>query len=198
MERGRGGERTGRSVKFRFKILDSPVPYSGVELRSGWVAERTGLDGDAAAGFTGPCSVATADLVDLDDAAAGAYIESASMAHIIIEHPGCLLRLGVLRQRMLACLLAELLREKNFEAGRSGDDLYLNGRKLTVSIAAPSSRSCLIHLGINIDPAGAPVPAVGLDEMGLDPRDLLDELLLRYRDELAGCAHAETKVRSVP
>ncbi|MBI4719855.1 MAG: DUF366 family protein [Chitinivibrionia bacterium] len=185
-------------MNFRYAILDAPVRYSGAELRSGWVAEQTGLGGDAAAGFTGPCFVATGDLVDLEDAAAGAHIESASMAHVIIEHPGCSLRDAVLRQRILACLLAEVLAGKGIEISRSGDDLYAGGRKLTVSIAAPSSDSCLIHMGINVDPAGAPVPAVGLGELGVDPANLLDDLLARYGAELAGCAHAETKVRTVP
>jgi hypothetical protein len=55
----------------------------------------------------------------------------------------------------------------------------------------------LIHLGINVDPSGAPVPAVGLAEMGVEPRTLLHDLLSNYAAELASAAHAATKVRSV-
>ncbi len=158
----------------------------------------TGLDGDAAAGFVGHCRVENDDLVDLDDARAGAHIESASMAHLIVEHPDCPLPVAVLRQRLLVCLLCEILSEMNLTVRREGDDVYYGGRKLTVSIAAPSSRSSLIHLGINVKPEGAPVPAVGLDEMKVDPKQLLGDLLERYRKELAACRHAEGKVRSVP
>jgi len=182
----------------RFGILDKETTYTGKELRSGWVSEATGLDGDAAVGFVGHCHVANEDLVDLDDARAGTYIKSASMAHVIAEHPECSIQSGVLRQRLLVSLLCEILREGNHTIERDGDDVYYDQRKLTVSIAAPSAASTLIHLGINIDPTGAPVPAVGLREMGVEPFGLLTKLLERYSVELESCRHAESKVRSVP
>src|SRR5262249_42713346 len=94
-------------------------------------------------------------------------------------------------------ILGELLASRGKVARRDGDDLYYDGRKLTVSIAAPSSASSLIHLGINVDPAGAPVPAVGLAELGIRPRGLLQDLLTRYANELATAAHATTKVKTV-
>lgn len=185
-------------MNFFFRILGGEVAYSGTELRGGWVREQTGLSGDAAAGFVGPCHVPTENLVDLDDARAGEFIRAASMAHVIVEHPGCALEAAVLRQRLLVALLGELLAGEGKLARRDGDDLYYDGRKLTVSIAAPAPASSLIHLGINIDPAGAPVPAVGLAEMGLDARRTLHELLVRYGRELETAAHAQTKVRTVP
>ena len=184
-------------MTFSFRILDGVTEYLGTELRSGWVREHTGLSGDAAAGFVGPCDVPTANLVDLDDARAGEFIRAASMAHVIVEHPGCALDLAVLRQRILVALLGELLVGRGKVVRRDGDDLYYDGRKLTVSIAAPSSASSLIHLGINVDPAGAPVPAVGLSEMGIEARTLLQDLLTRYTDELTSAAHAATKVKTV-
>lgn len=181
-----------------FQVLEGQTPYTGKELRSGWISQKTGLHGDAAAGFVGPCRVATEDLVDLDDARAGEHIESASMAHVIVEHPGCALQAAVLRQRLLVSLLCEALRLKGCGVVRDGDDVYCGNRKLTVSIAAPGPQSSLIHLGINIDPSGAPVPAIGLSELGVEPRALLADLLERYRTELTSCRHAETKVRKVP
>jgi hypothetical protein len=141
--------------------------------------------------------VATGDLVDLDDARAGATIDAAEMAHVVIEHPGCSLRTGVLRQRLLVCMLCEVLTAAGKKARRDGDDVYVDRRKLTVSIAAPGPGGVLIHLGVNVDPAGAPVPAIGLREMGLDARGLLRELLERYAREMETAAHAETKVRTV-
>ena len=146
----------------------------------------------------GPCHVANEDLVDLDDARAGTFIKAVSMAHIIIEHPACELETTVWRQRMLVSLLCEILHEKDFEVHRSGDDVYYNERKLTVSIAAPGPDATLIHLGINVDPGGAPVPAVGLKEMNVEPLSLVDELLARYVRELKSARHATGKVRPVP
>jgi hypothetical protein len=184
-------------VTLSFRILDGTVAYVGTELKSGWVREQTSLAGDAAAGFVGPCDVPNANLVDLDDARAGEYIRAASMAHVIVEHPACSLELAVLRQRILVALLGEVLAGRGRVARRDGDDLYYDGKKLTVSIAAPSSASSLIHLGINVDPAGAPVPAIGLLELGIEPRALLHDLLSRYSRELASAAHAATKVKTV-
>ena len=181
-----------------FTILDDEVAYTGKELRSGWVADVSGLEGGAAVGFVGPCDVANEDLVDLDDARAGTFIRAAKMAHIIAQHDGVSIRAGVLRQRLLVAILCEILADADRPVRRDGDDVYFDERKLTVSIAAPAASSVLIHLGINIDPAGAPVPAVGLTEMGIDPGKTLRTLLERYAAELAACAYAETKVRHVP
>jgi hypothetical protein len=183
----------------RCTILKDEFPYTGRELRRGWIQSSAGIEGgDAAVAWVGPCRVETADLVDMDDAASGAVIEAARMAHVIVEHPGCPLQAGVLRQRLLVCILGEVLRGYGVAAVREGDDLYVDGRKLTVSVAAPSPGGCMIHLGINVDPAGAPVPCVGLGELGAPPFDLLEALLEGYREELSSAAHAETKVRSVP
>lgn len=184
-------------MSFCFQILEGAVPYTGTELRSGWVFEHTGLAGDAAAGFVGPCHVPTENLVDLDDASAGEFIRAASMAHVILEHPGCPLFEAVLRQRLLVALLGELLAGAGKVAKRDGDDLYYDGRKLTVSIAAPSPASSLIHLGINVDPEGAPVPAAGLRELGLDAATVLNDLLGRYALEIMSAAYAATKVKTV-
>lgn len=184
-------------MKISVRVLDATVAYTGTELRPGWVRECAGLDGDAVAGFVGPCHVPTEHLVDLDDARAGEFIRAASMAHVIAEHPGCPLPEAVLRQRLLVAILGEILAGAGKIATRDGDDLYYDGRKLTVSIAAPSTTSSLIHLGINVDPAGAPVPAVGLRELGLDAVDVLRELLDRYARELESAAYATTKVKTV-
>lgn len=181
-----------------YAVLKEAIFYTGKELRSGWIREKTGLPGDAAVAFLGPCRVNTEDLVDLEDRAAGKRIESELMAHVLIEHPRCSLQMAILRQRLLVCVLCEILRARGISVTREGDDVYWRGRKLTVSIVAPSPDSSLIHLGINVRPGGAPVPAVGLEEMGVEPADLLGKLLESYRKETAGCVRAEGKVRSVP
>jgi hypothetical protein len=181
-----------------YAMISGEIPYSGKELRSGWVRTMTGLGGDAAAGFIGPCRVENEDLVDKDDARAGEHIESELMAHIIIEHPGCTIETAVLRQRFLIALLCEILWERGCRVRRDGDDVYQGERKLTVSIAAPSAASCLIHLGVNIRPRGAPVPAVGLEELRVPAAPLVSNLLDRYKTELKSCRRAEKKVRRVP
>ncbi len=184
-------------MDFRYRILDDDIPYTGRELRSGWVEEYAGLDGDAAVVFFGPCNVATEDLVDLDDQRAGAVIVAARMAHVIVEHPGCDIEVAVLRQRLLVCILCEVLGRLGVAVRREGDDVYHGDDKVTVSIAAPGPASALMHLGINVDAEGAPVAATGLAALGLDEHVVVTELLGRYAEEIAGAEHAATKVRKV-
>jgi hypothetical protein len=192
------GKETTKLSFVGYQILRDKFPYTGQELSVGWIRKNSKIDGGAAVAWVGPCRVETDDMVDLDDVKAGSYVEAAQMAHIIIEHLNCTMQAAVLRQRLLVCILAEVLRKRGVQSERDGDDLYVDGRKLTVSIAAPSrGGTCLIHLGINVDPAGSPVPAVGLDELGVPPYELLESVLGNYRSELADAAHAEIKVRAV-
>jgi len=181
-------------------LVRQQITYHGSELRSGWIAENFGLHGDAIVAFVGPCRVPTEHLVDLEDQRAGAVIVAARMLHFIAEQAPADLAVAVLRQRLFVALVAELLRAEGVTEGlsRSGDDIFVNERKLTVSIATISPRSGLIHLGINVDPAGAPVPASGLQELGIDPWRFAERLLDAYVQEMAGIAHAQTKVRTVP
>jgi uncharacterized protein len=176
---------------------DRLLPYTGPELHSGWIEATFGLSGEAAAAWIGPAHVATADLVDNEDRAAGAEIHAALMLHFLAEHPGDALLLTVLRQRLLVAEALELLVPHVPALRREGDDLHLGARKLSVSIATLSPRSGLIHFALNVDPTGAPVPAIGLEELGVEPRAFAEALLARYQAETAAALHACGKVREV-
>ncbi len=179
--------------------LDRPIAYTGEQLRSLWLYETFGAAGDAIAVFAGPCAVAGDRLVDTEDRLAGDSIEAASMLHIIIEHFGDDLERAVLRQRLLIAIIKDELTQMGVERLlRRGDDLYRDERKLTVSIATKSPVSTLIHTGINIDPAGAPVAACGLAEFGLDHTDCAQRIAEAYRGEIAAAQFACVKVRGVP
>ena len=182
----------------RTLLSDRELTYQGTELRPGWLAEAFGVAGEAVVAWLGPCHVPTKNLVDLEDAAAGAEIHAARMLHFLAEHPGETLWAGVLRQRLLVALAADLLQEQG-AAGvrRRGDDLYVGKRKLSVSIATTGGGSVLIHLALNVDPAGAPVPTVGLGELGCDPLRVAQLLLERYAAEMHSVHAACGKVREV-
>lgn len=179
--------------------LDRPITYTGAELRSLWAYETFGIPGDAIALFAGPCSVATERLVDTADRLAGDTIEAARMLHIIIEHFDDSLECAILRQRLLIAIIKDELTALGVQRLlRRGDDIYQDDRKLTVSIATRSPVSTLIHTGINIDPAGAPVPACGLADFGVDHEVLADRVAEAYLSEIESAAVARTKVRGVP
>ncbi len=190
----------GRVALTPLQVHFSPLErdYSGRELRSHFAFDEFALIGDSAVAWIGPCRVDVGELVDLVDARAGAFIASPSMAHFIVEHFGVALVEAVLRQRLLARLGADLLREGGAPAVQvRGNDLFADGRKASVSVATLSPTSALIHFAVNIRTDGTPVPTFGLSETALQPERFARELLGRYAAELADIHRAAAKVRGV-
>ena len=175
------------------------LAYTGHQLRSHWIYETFGVQGDAIVAFRGPCRVELSEMVDRADVIAGEDIRAAEMLHLIAEHFDRDLTRAVLRQRLLICMIAELLKTVISvpEIEREGDDLYADDRKLTVSIATISPVSTLIHVGVNIDASGAPVAACGLDDWKIDANALAEELLEAYASEAEDIYLATCKVRGV-
>jgi hypothetical protein len=184
----------------KWRVLDQEIAYTGAQLRSGWVAQVTGLAGDAAAAFVGPCDIKPEHMVDRTDLEAGARIFSPRMLHLIIEHPGLDLHSITLRQRLLMAIAGEIINSHLGEPvlRREGDDLYLRGRKLSISVATVSPASGLIHSGFNLRGEGAPVPAIGLEELGIEPRGFAEQLLSAYSAEIESVQQASSKVKPVP
>ena len=181
-----------------------PLEYDGRQLRSHFVLDTSGLYGDAALAFVGPCRVELSEMVDLEDVRAREAIASPRMVHVLVEHFDLRLREGVLRQRILGRLAGDLLMEAGVEELRCrGDDLWVKGRKASVSIATRSRVSTLIHFGLNVDTEGTPIPTWGLSELpeGValrDPEKFALELLRRYEAEIDDIHRAVGKVRGVP
>ena len=197
MAAGAGGELSVSSIELHF----SPVErvYTGRELRSHFAFDEFALVGDSAVAWVGPCRVDVGELVDLVDARAGAFIASPSMVHLIVEHFGVALVEAVLRQRLLARLAADLLRESGVADVRvKGNDLFAAGRKASVSVATLSPTSALIHFAINVRTDGTPIPTWGLAEGAIPPERFARELLGRYAAELVDIHRAAAKVRGVP
>jgi hypothetical protein len=180
-----------------------PRPYTGVELRPHFLLTELGLKGSALGAFIGPCQVKTEHLVDWEDRLAQDRIEAKLMIHFIGEFFGAPLREGVLRQRLLMAQIGQAVSEALASEGRpepvrrEGDDLFVRERKLSVSIVTASPVSQLLHVGINIDPSGAPVPAIGLAELGLDPEAFVACVLEAFSEEWSGVEWACAKVRPV-
>ncbi len=179
--------------------VDGP-PYDGGQLTTHWPRRFAGLESDALAAWRGPARVPTTALVDLVDRDAGAVIVAAEMLHLVGVFFGRGLPEMVLRQRLYVARTADELRRRGTAVDCVGDDLYLHGappRKLSVSIATRSPVAGLLHLGINIDPTGAPVPAVGLNELGLEVDDFARSLLELLAAEERAVELAAAKVRAV-
>jgi hypothetical protein len=170
-----------------------------------FILSEFGLRGSALVAFQGPCRVETDHLVDWEDRLEGDRIESRLMVHFLGEFFVINLREGVLMQRLLMAQMAERLGlhlrtqadESRRQVVRSGNDLYWAERKLSVSIVTASPVSVLLHAGVNVDPTGAPVAAVGLNELGVDASDFARGILESFSREMTGVDWACAKVRPV-
>ena len=86
---------------------------------------------------------------------------------------------------------------------REGDDIYVDGHKLTVSIASISQTSMKIHFGINITSKGTPsdVDTIGLLDTGLIHRDelreIIDLIMETYVNEIGTIEEDLTKTKSL-
>jgi hypothetical protein len=191
----------GELSTIQFHVSHEVRPYTGSELRPHFLLSELGIRGSAIAVFTGPCHVKTEHLVDWEDKLAHDRIDASEMIHFIGEFFGMTLNEGVLTQRFFMATLLEVFNEelqklkKTSVLHRTGDDLWLEKRKLSVSIVTATPVSVLMHVGINIDPAGAPVPAVGLQELGLDPVQMMSSFSERFLKEWNDMKWACTKVR---
>lgn len=181
------------------KFIDEEIKYIGSQLAPHWIYKNFKIQGDAIVAFVGECEVHLTEMVDLEDIINNEPIYSKSMLSFISEQFGVGLTEGVFRQRLLICIIKELLEERGVFVVRNGDDLMINGRKLSVSIATKSITSVLIHTGLNILSEGAPVKASGLEsELGIkDIKEFALTVMSRYTDEINDIKLAATKVRGV-
>lgn len=183
-----------------FHYHPQPMLYDGAQLRSQFILESTGFQGDAIVAFCGAADVGAAHMVDQEDIAASAWIKSNNMLHFIAEHFFMPLSEGVTRQRLLISIIRDVLTSSKPELRieRSGDDLFDGDKKLTVSIAAASPQSTCIHTAINIDSKNTPVPTRGLDDYKIAPVPFALDVLRRYSQESHDIFLATCKVKPIP
>ena len=139
------------------------------------------------------------EMVDIEDVINNEPIYSKYMLSFITEQFGIELTEGVFRQRLLMNIIKEALEKRGVFVVRNGDDLIIDGKKLSVSIATKSITSILIHTGLNILSEGAPVSVAGLkSELGIeDTKSFAIEVMNNYAEEIEDIKLAATKVRGV-
>ncbi|AEC51650.1 hypothetical protein PNA2_0735 [Pyrococcus sp. NA2] len=152
-------------------IKDRRINYDGSAIRSHWAYRNFGILGDSIVVFRGRCDVKVEEMIDIEDLREKKEIKSDDMVHYIIEifeTPNVLLASSL--QKLFIARLCEVLRSYGVETSRRGDDIYVNGRKLSVSIATVSPVSIKMHIGINVEAKGVPreVRAIGLRELGIE------------------------------
>lgn len=180
----------------RKEFIKESIKYTGNELAPHWIYKNYKIQGDAIVAFCGECEVKLDEMVDVEDVINNEPIYSKLMLNFIIEHFNIGLVEGVLRQRLLITTLKEVLEDVySVPVKRSGDDLFIDNKKLSVSIATKSMTSVLIHTGINIDPTGAPVAAIGLNSLNVDNvQEFANTVMTKYCEEINDIIMASTKV----
>jgi hypothetical protein len=179
--------------------IDKDIKYIGSQLAPHWIYKNFKIQGDAIVAFCGECEVKLTEMVDIEDVINDEPIYSKYMLSFISEQFNIELIEGVFRQRLLICCIKEALEKRGFKVSRNGDDLFINNKKLSVSIATKSVTSVLIHTGINILSENAPIEVSALkSDLGInDIKDFAIEIMKNYSEEIEDIILASTKVRGV-
>jgi uncharacterized protein len=184
--------------------LEEKVCYDGSPIQPLWALDKFGIKGSSIVSWVGPMEIHPENIVDVEDV--GLEIKSDKMAHFIVEHFDCQpadIRTCYHRQRILVMLLKDELSRWEIECKRSGDDLFVDYQKLTVSIATTSPTSMKIHLGMNITGEGTPkdVETIGILEcngalLEKDVIKIIANVSNNYINEIEDIETDITKTRS--
>ena len=175
----------------KFKFIDKTIDYTGQQLRSHYIFETFGLEGDAIISFTGACDVKE-HMVDLCDKVKKEFIKSDKMLHFLIEHFDTDLEKAILRKRLLVSKIGERV-----NCARIDNGLYRGSKKLSVAVATASPVSTLIHIGLNISSKNTPVETIGLEDLGIDPKKLALDVIELYSKEIDSIRQSRCKVMGV-
>lgn len=179
--------------------LDKSILYDGSQLRPHWIYETTGTLGDTMVAFSGGCSISLAHMVDMEDKRVEKKIYSEDMLHFIFESFHFSLREMILWQHLFASTLVEILslEKDGFRIERKGNDVFVNEKKFSISVATASPVSSLLHFGINITSHNTPVPTTSIRDLGMEPAVLREELFNRLKQEYDIVEKALYKVKPV-
>ena len=86
---------------------------------------------------------------------------------------------------------------KEIILSREGDDIYWEGKKLSISVATKSPTSTLIHFAVNISNEGTPVPTCSLQDFKIAPEIFSKRVMEALCTEVQGMIEATQKVHWV-
>ena len=151
---------------------------------------------DSIVTWIGPVNITSDNLKDFADV--GLEIKSNYMVNFICEffdQQPTNMRVAYLRQRLLVMIFREILTEYGILTKREGDDIFVENRKLSISIASVSLSSAKIHFALNLEDKGTPddVETIGLFDIKVNGEhvfnngnllNLINETVSRFIDEL--------------
>ena len=178
------------------KHINEIFEYDGSQIDPSWAFQEFGIYGSSVVTWIGPVNITPDNLKDFADV--GLEIKSSYMVNFICEFfdqqpPN--MRVAYLRQRLLVMIFREILMEYGVQTERQGDDIFVDGRKLSISIASVSLSSAKIHFALNLEDKGTPsdVETIGLYDIKINDKqvfteenllDLINETVTRFIDEI--------------
>ena len=170
--------------------------YDGSQINPSWAFQEFGIYGSSIVTWIGPVNITPDNLKDFADV--GLEIRSSNMVNFICEFfdqqpPN--MRIAYLRQRLLVMIFREILTEYGIQTKRQGDDIFVDERKLSISIASISLSSAKIHFALNLEDVGTPsdVDTIGLYDIRVNDKqvftddnllDLINKTAERFISEL--------------
>ena len=128
------------------KHVEDIFEYDGSQINPSWAFQEFGIHGSSIVNITPD------NLKDFADV--GLEIKSNNMVNFICEffdQQPTNMRIAYLRQRLLVMIFREILTERGVKTTREGDDIFVDGRKLSISIASVSLSSAKIHFALNLE-----------------------------------------------
>ena len=159
------------------KHVDEIFEYDGSQINPSWAFQEFGIYGSSIITWIGPVNITPDNLKDFADV--GLEIKSNHMVNFICEFfdqqpPN--MRIAYLRQRLLVMIFREILTEYGIQTKREGDDIFIDNRKLSISIASVSLSSAKIHFALNLEDKGTPddVDTIGLFDIKVNDKQIFD------------------------
>ncbi len=160
------------------KHIDEIFEYDGSQIDPSWAFQEFGIYGSSIVTWIGPVNITPDNLKDFADV--GLEIKSNNMVNFICEffdQQPTNMRIAYLRQRLLVMIFREILTEYGVVTKREGDDIFVDGRKLSISIASVSLSSAKIHFALNLEDKGTPgdVETIGLYDIRVNEKQIFTE-----------------------
>ena len=160
------------------KHVDKIFEYDGSQINPSWAFQEFGIYGSSIITWIGPVNITPDNLKDFADV--GLEIKSSNMVNFICElfdQQPTNMRIAYLLQRLLVMIFKEILTEFGVKTTREGDDIFVDGRKLSISIASVSLSSAKIHFALNLEDKGTPgdVDTIGLYDIKVNDKQVFTE-----------------------
>jgi hypothetical protein len=155
-------------LQFSAKEATGQPIYKGNELLPGWERLNYNVRGNSLVYWISPTDVSVEFMKDVDDVRENLSIRSDSMLHFVFTYYTMNdATWAVFAQRLLTKHITEYIRTHlgNDVVRVDGNDVFVDGRKFSVSIAGIAPGLVKFHFGINVESKGAPIPVSSLSDL---------------------------------